>query len=196
MPIRTNRGRAAVYRKLWGWPLRSPLHLVATALGIVVVAALVALLSQHIRHTGGSSQPSGGAGHGGQAPTAALVATGPPSTRDPGPTEVPTSAAAAPAALQVAQQWGQAWVNHPSGITNQQWLAGLEPYTTDEFLPIMSTVDPANIPATKVTGSPTVVHSYTSSVEVTLPTDNATLDITVIQTPAGWRVAGYNKAGT
>lgn len=38
MPIRTNRGRAAVYRQVWGWPLRSPRHLAAT-LGVVAVLA-------------------------------------------------------------------------------------------------------------------------------------------------------------
>lgn len=38
MPIRTNRGRAAVYRRVWGWPLRSPRHLAAT-LGVVAVLA-------------------------------------------------------------------------------------------------------------------------------------------------------------
>lgn len=194
MPIRTNRGRAAVYRKLWGWPLRSPLHLVATALGVVLVAAVVALLSQHLRHSNAVPVP-GGAQPAGQASTGVFVATGPPRTRDSGPTEVPTPAPPAPAALQVAQDWGQAWANHPAGTSNQQWLAGLKPYTTDEFLPVMSSVDPANIPATRVTGPPTAIHSYTSSVEVSLPTDGGVLDITVIQTPQGWRVAGYDKAG-
>ena len=37
MPIRTNRGRVAVYRKLWGWPMRSPQHLIATALVVLAV---------------------------------------------------------------------------------------------------------------------------------------------------------------
>ena len=37
MPIRTNRGRAAVYRRLWSWPLRSPNHLIATIVGFAVV---------------------------------------------------------------------------------------------------------------------------------------------------------------
>lgn len=39
MPIRTNRGRAAVYRRVWGWPLRSPRHLAATLSVVAVLAA-------------------------------------------------------------------------------------------------------------------------------------------------------------
>jgi hypothetical protein len=38
MPIRTNRGRAAVYRKLWAWPLRSPRHLAMAAFALAVLA--------------------------------------------------------------------------------------------------------------------------------------------------------------
>ena len=39
MPIRTNRGRAVVYRQVWGWPLRSPRHLAATLAVVAVLAA-------------------------------------------------------------------------------------------------------------------------------------------------------------
>jgi len=37
LPIRTHRGRAAVYRMFWGWPVRSPKHLAATVLALVVI---------------------------------------------------------------------------------------------------------------------------------------------------------------
>ncbi|MGH3988463.1 MAG: hypothetical protein ACRDTZ_14280, partial [Pseudonocardiaceae bacterium] len=43
MPIRTHRGRAAVYRTFWGWPVRSPRHLVGTALALVLIAVGVGL---------------------------------------------------------------------------------------------------------------------------------------------------------
>ena len=44
MPIRTNRGRAAVYRRLWGWPLRSPRHLAASIIIFVVVVVALGVL--------------------------------------------------------------------------------------------------------------------------------------------------------
>ena len=41
MPIRTNRGRAAVYRRLWGWPLRSPRHLVVALIQMVLILVAI-----------------------------------------------------------------------------------------------------------------------------------------------------------
>ena len=46
-----------------------------------------------------------------------------------------------------------------------------------------------------MTGRAVPISSYTSSVEVSLPTDGDTLDITVIKTDQGWRVSKYAKAG-
>ena len=37
MPIRTHRGRTAVYRRFWGWPVRSPKHLAGTLLALVAI---------------------------------------------------------------------------------------------------------------------------------------------------------------
>lgn len=202
MPIRTNRGRAAVYRRLWGWPLRSPRHLVMTLIGFVAAATLIGIAVPRVV---GSASPSGAvaASSSGQVPsqvgtqvgvlpTGAAVSTVP--TRLPSPTATPSSAPPSQDALAVAEKWGRAWVNHPQGISNAQWLAQLKPFTTDEFLPVMNSVDPANVPASQVTGPATATKSFTSSVEVTLPTNGGTLKLTVVSTPQGWRVANYTKA--
>lgn len=193
MPIRTNRGRAAVYRRLWGWPLRSPVHLLATALavGVIAVVVAVALPNNPGGGSAGSSPPN-------DEYQSTLTQDSPsPSTattRLTAPLETPTSAPPAPQALQVAKAWASAWVDHPDGITNQNWVKGLAPYTTDEYLPVMSSVDPRNIPASRVTGEPKAKVSYTSSAQVLVPTDGGELELSVIRTPAGWRVAGYNQA--
>jgi hypothetical protein len=214
VPIRTNRGRAAVYRRLWGWPMRSPRHLVATLLVFAAAVLFIGLIVPRltgsddnpdggpVSNFGGSSstlpgsggtggqQSGGGAqpgGQPGQPPSTSLptrLTTQPPST---------TSAPAPQEALDVANKWGQAWVNHPQGITNEQWLAGLRPYTTEERIAVMSTVDPANVPDSKLTGPPVTKANYVSSVTVTLPTDHGKLDLSIILTPQGWRVAEYDE---
>ncbi|MEV6609242.1 hypothetical protein [Kutzneria sp. NPDC051319] len=201
MPIRTNRGRSAVYRKLWGWPLRSPRHLITfviivVALGIVVASVIPKAPSS------GSAQPAGdtttdSAGatgsSSGQSPTTTTTTA---QTRLTSPLLNPTPAPPSPQALDVALKWVKAWVNHPAGITAQQWLDQLKPYTTDEFLPQMGSVDPANVPATKVTGAAVSVDSTTSSVVADVSTDGGTIQVTVITTPSqGWRVSKYDKAG-
>jgi hypothetical protein len=200
LPIRTNRGRAAVYRRLWGFPLRSPAHLVGT---VVAVAALIIAIGiavpQLLGPRGNGPAPAGIRGGSSTSaeptPGRGSSSSAPMPTRLTAPLAQPTSAAPNPDALNVSKLWAQAWANHPAGITNAQWLEGLRPYTLEEFLPRMSTVDPANIPATRVTGDPVATTSYTSSVQVEIPTDGPKLSITVTATATGWRVSDYDQAG-
>jgi hypothetical protein len=212
MPIRTNRGRAAVYRRLWGWPLRSPRHLVTTLVVVAVLAIVIAVVSAHAGgakpEQGGSAAPGSsigatptgtpnGVGAGGSATGDASTApttSAAPLTRLSAPPQTPSSAAPSPEAVDVIKTWGEEWVHHPVGMTNAEWLAQMQPYTTQEFLPVMSTVNVANIDATEVTGAPKVTKSYASSVEALLPTNSGRLDITAISTPQGWQVASYTEA--
>jgi hypothetical protein len=206
MPIRTNRGRAAVYRRLWGWPLRSPRHLVVTLIGVVILAVVIGIVAAHVHGaakpaatgsgafdttTNGSTATSGPASAGNSTASTSPTTASTPVTRLAGPPETPVSAPPAPAALDVISTWGKLWVNHPVGMTNQQWLAQLSPYTTPELLPQMNTVDLGNINATQVTGPPTASKSFTDSVEALLPTNAGQLDITAIDTPQGWLVSAY-----
>ena len=204
MPIRTNRGRAAVYRRLWGWPLRSGRHLVVTLIGVVIVAVVIGIVAARLH---GTTKPiaTGSAAFGATSSDTATSSTGgttggtpstttAPVTRLTTPPETPVSAPPAPAALDVIQTWGKLWVNHPVGMTNQQWVAQLAPYSTPDLPPQMTSVNLANINATQVTGPPTATKSFTSSVEALLPTNAGKLDIVAIATPQGWLVSSYLEA--
>lgn len=208
MPIRTNRGRAAVYRKLWGWPMRTPTHFVIV---LVVVAALILTIGLLIPRLTGSDESSPGAAQTttttgetttpgstesqqpGSPPAGTGEATSDLPTRIPSPPQKPTSAPPADEALEVATSWAKAWVDHPEDGTAEEWLDGLRPFTTDEYMVEVATVDPRNVPATKVTGPAVPKESFTSSVTANLPTDGGTIAITVIDTPQGWRVAFYEQ---
>lgn len=192
--------------------MRSPRHLVITLLVLTAVVLAVGLIMPMISgadRNGSASRGAGGtsatvgAQHGGpvgQQPSGGPAVTSPAGTptslptRLPGPTQTPTPAAPAAEALEVATLWAKAWVNHPEGTTNEQWLAGLRPYTTEEYVAVMATVEPGNIPATEVTGPAEATSSFTTSVEVTVPTNGGRLAMTVIATPQGWRVANYERA--
>ncbi|MFP5019247.1 hypothetical protein [Pseudonocardia phyllosphaerae] len=200
MPIRSSRGRLGAYRAIWQWPLRSPFHL---AVFVLVVGAVVVGLVM----LGGRGDGTATAGGGLQqpddpyasqsAPSSGISATPTPTMLPPVAELTPTTlppAKAPKAALDTARQWAAAWVRHPQGVTPQQWLAGLRPYTTDEFLGVLGGVDPSNIPATKVTGAATPTKASPKSVQVTVPTDAVTLSIQVVDTDAGWRVSRYDRA--
>jgi hypothetical protein len=188
--------------------MRSPRHLtilvfVVAVLVLAVGITIPQLTSSGDKPTGGAAAETSGSGTTkpgviGGGPTSTPGSTATTSslpTRITSPPETPKSAAPKPAALNVAESWAKAWVNHPVGMTNAQWLDGLRPFTDEEYLNTeMTTVEPANIGATKVTGEPEAVESYTSSVKVKLPTDDGTLLITLIDTPDGWRVNYYEQA--
>lgn len=192
MPIRTHRGRAAVYRRLWGWPLRSPKHLATAVVALAVVATAIGFLLPEPPPSENMAAPRTTA-----YPHSAVV---PPPTRTKSPPTIsvpqaaPTPVAPDPAGLAVVEQWGKAWVDHPVGADRQQWLDKLRPYTTDEFLTEMASVDPSNA-GNVITGATTAVSSTAGSMVVRLPTDIGALSVTVNKTPAGWRVAQYDKEG-
>jgi hypothetical protein len=193
MPIRTHRGRAAVYRRLWGWPLRSPKHLLGALVVVAGAATVVGLLlpepppAQNVADGGTQTSVT-------LPPQRSAVIEDPPSPPTISvPNTPPEQVAPDPAGLRIAEKWGDAWVNHPPGTDKQQWLAGLKPYTTAEFFTVMSTVDPANA-GNAITGVAMVSGPATKgAMQVKLPTDIGTLLVTLNRTEDGWRVAEYGK---
>jgi hypothetical protein len=99
------------------------------------------------------------------------------------------------AALAVARSWVHAFLTVPKGISSARWVEQLRPYTTDELLPELRSVDPANVPAAKIVDEPRTVSSSASSAEVDVPTTVVVVRLLLVSTPAGWRVAGYQRAG-
>jgi hypothetical protein len=191
VPIRTRRGRAAAYRAVWEWPLHSPARLFTV---LAVAVALAVAISWIGGGVGGTGPGSGRAL--GPAPTAAPGAA--PSVAaqvtELNPRTLPLTDAP-PVALAVAQRWTQAWATHPPGTTPAQWTAGLAPYTTDEYLAVLASVDPTNVPGTRVTGPPEAVEVRPEAVRVQVPTDAVRLELLLVQVgPGDWRVSGYDRA--
>lgn len=199
MPIRTNRGRAAVYRRLWGAPMRSPRHLAITVGLLVVLVSVIGFVLPRVGpgddrvRTAGEDTPAAVVPPTNRVADP-LTTSAPPETRLTEDPLTPTSAPASPQALSVAEKWAAAFVDHPEGVTVEEWLKKLAPYTTEEYLPVLRSVDPSRIDARRVTGKATSVSSYTSSVDAKVPTDGKALLITVIATDSGWRVASHDQA--
>ena len=196
MPIRTPRGRSAAYRALWQWPLRSPARLGLTAIFLLalVVGAVAGINAATSARSAGVAVVAGGATPtppAGRPATAATPTVLPP-VAPLTPSSLPLSAAPDPA-LAVAARWAAAWVDHPQGVSAQQWVDGLRPFTTDEYLGVLVGVDPANIPASRITGESRATKVAARSVQVEVPTNTLTLDVLVVLTDDGWRVAGYDR---
>jgi hypothetical protein len=212
MPVRTDRGRVAIYRKLWGWPLRSGRNLAVTVVVAVTlgggVAALAAAVGGSPAHRLGS-QPATPTAGGPLAPTIAFqppatptaatptssapLTTGTtPAVPPPSPTPAPSGPAAAKA---VAGEFMARWVQHPAGMTSRQWVEQLRPYVVPEYVVELASVDPANVPATAVTGPAAVVSATATVVEVNVPTDGGVVHLVVLAQHDGtWRVRSYDLA--
>jgi hypothetical protein len=201
MPIRTNRGRTAVYRRLWGWPLRSPRHLIGTLVILAVLVTAMGILVPKVIDkpgktgigAGASSSATTSSSRPGLAVPVPATSSLPPRLSSPPP---PTSAPPNQAGIEIAKKWVTAWANHPDGVTNEQWLKGLEPYTDVESMAKLASVDPSRITATKIVGEPGVLSSHPKSMKLAIATDDpkVKLEVTVIETNAGWRVAGFEEA--
>jgi hypothetical protein len=200
VPVRAPRGRGAAYRSLWQWPLRSPARLTGCLALLLLVALSVnhalGVLPGRAKHPGlfaSVDRPLPAA-----APTEADAPSAPAPTRLPPVPELTPEAlplsAAPPAALTVAARWTRAWAHHPAGTTGPAWLDGLRAYTTEEYLGVLSTVDPSNIPASRVVGPPRPLLVAPDSVRVEVPTDAVDLVVLVVDTGTRWQVAGYDRA--
>ncbi|MEJ2857408.1 MULTISPECIES: hypothetical protein [unclassified Saccharothrix] len=203
MPIRTNRGRAAVYRRLWGWPLKSPTHLVATIVGVIAVVATVSIvvdkaLGEKKTGAGGvvvttTARPqSSGGNQIGVLPSAGT--TSPLPTKAPSPTNSAPSAPVSADAQLVAESWIDAWLNHPPGITNAKWLQGMERWTSKELLPTLQSVDPQNVPK-ELKSEVKAKNATTDSVDFEADLETGKLVVTVAKLPEGWRVHKYSRVG-
>jgi hypothetical protein len=190
VPIRTHRGRAAVYRKFWGAPVRSPKHLAATVLALVVIVIGAERALPHSRMSMVGAAPS-------RSPQAGSVAPAPASEpAGAGRPRVLSPAGPAPAAaLAVARSWVQAFLTVPRGIPPTRWVEQLRPYTTDDLFPQLQSINPANVPTAQITGQPRTVSVAEDSAEVDVPTTAVVVRLLLVSTPAGWRVASYERVG-
>jgi hypothetical protein len=180
--------------------LRSPARLALATAAVLALAAGITLGVGALRGVPSLSARSGGpdavaTGAPASGPTPGAAASAPtalPPVAELRPPSLPLSKAP-PAALRVAARWSAAWLRPRPGTSTEEWLDGLRPYTTEEYLPTLAGVAPENIPATRVTGEPRPVQVAPRSVQVEVRTDAATLLLLVVDTENGWRVAGHDR---
>jgi hypothetical protein len=141
----------------------------------------------------------GGGGTNGAATTSSqtrgqvgVLPTGVPSislpTKASSPASTPPSAAPDPEAAMVADLWSEKWITRPADGKNATWLETLKPYTTEEWLPQLKTVDPGNLPS-GLDGAVKLKESHTDSVvyEVGLKGGGA-LQMTLVKRADKWLV--------
>lgn len=191
MPVRSNRGRAAVYRRVWGWPMRSRGHLTVAAVAAAVAVILLGLSISFLKPTSDNAPNPSVAQAEGQGPSRTYDMPSrsyTTSSVSPPPTSTTTPASEAPkAALDTARQYALRWTVHPDGVTPEQFLAGLRPWSMPELLITLEDIDPSRIVENRLTGPVRPLSSREGIVEAAVPTDVGELRLTLVRRD-GWKV--------
>lgn len=203
MPIRTNRGRGAVYRRMWGFPLRSAAHLVGTIAAVVLIPTGVLLA---VNHVDGEPTRSEAAVSTTTTTRTTFMSSWPAPT-----TKVPTSSTTAPPVVvtstgtsaampggppapvvQLARDFMAAWVNTEGSA--DQWVGRLEPYVMPEYMTVLRGVDPSRLGSVTLTGEPVATAVTAKVVEFDQPTSIGVVHLVLVESiGGGWRVQNYSK---
>ncbi|MFI0796620.1 hypothetical protein ACH4OY_28630 [Micromonospora rubida] len=96
-----------------------------------------------------------------------------------------------PAAVAAATRFVRAWAR--PGLPADRWLAGVQPLAIPAYAELLTTVNPANVPASRVTGPGWVSSALTARMVVDIPTDAGVLRVTVVRSGHRWLVATIGR---
>ncbi|MEJ3742178.1 hypothetical protein WEI85_02600 [Actinomycetes bacterium KLBMP 9797] len=108
---------------------------------------------------------------------------------EPTPSPITSPGTAAPKA--VARAFAEAWLNHRS-VSADQWYAKLLPHCTESLADKLAGVDPAVVPADRLTGEPTVIPYAENVVDVAVPVDSGRLRLRLTAPDGRWLVDGVD----
>jgi hypothetical protein len=177
--------------------MRTVLRLIGTRYGIALALCLMVLLVV------GAFR--GIAGSNGSDPVAPVIARSTEASVDPsagddglGEDDAGTGTAPPPSVISgaaapdaIAMSFATAWLRH-SGVTTESWLAGMTPYSTPALLNKLHGVDPAGVPADRVTGTAQLNARDPALVEASIPVDSGTLRLRLLVDKGRWRVDGVD----
>ncbi|MFG1955050.1 hypothetical protein [Micromonospora sp. NPDC048830] len=131
----------------------------------------------------GPVYPTAGAGDGDPSPTGELP--GGDDHEDGAPAAPPPAAQAAPVAAAFAAAWAR------PDLPAEAWWRGIAVVCDEGFARALRTVDPARVPATRVTGRPVAKQAPKGGAAVyEVATDAGTLTVTLASVGGRWVVTG------
>jgi hypothetical protein len=165
---------------------------VAGALAVVVV---VVVLIARLTGDEDSGDPAGSSATSGPT-TGELTPPEPSSEPAPdGPAGVEAAEEGkqpvAPAAIALAEKFAQAWATPPPPGAPDQWFASVSPYVDETLAAQLKELDPATLPAKRVTGAAKAVTGGVTNADVQVPTDAGDLLVVCVLVAKGWVVADF-----
>ncbi|GAA2353016.1 hypothetical protein Cme02nite_27020 [Catellatospora methionotrophica] len=106
------------------------------------------------------------------------------------PTPSPMKANNGPQAISVATKFAQQWIKHDRSAA--AWLDSLRPHSTKALVTELDGVDPAGVPADRITGAARMEALADSFVEVVFPIDAGLLRLRLVASGGKWLVDGVD----
>ncbi|MET7391880.1 hypothetical protein ABZS66_00065 [Dactylosporangium sp. NPDC005572] len=97
-----------------------------------------------------------------------------------------------PQAIQAAVAFVTAWAR--PDLDQLAWLAGVIAFAMPEYAAVLASVDPANVPAHRVTGLATPRTATADAAEVDVPTDTGPIRVALVLRDGRWVVADLHPA--
>jgi hypothetical protein len=177
--------------RIWRWPLHSPRRFFSCLLGVVILIAI-----SNMVFGGRTGLPASDRNAAAASASTTPTDTGlPAAPTSPSPTmpEITPSVSPRPPVPGATQQvastavaFTRAWADHNRPAT--EWWARVSRYADPELAAQLKTTDPANVPASKVTGPPHPVAVYYASASVEVPTDAGTVVVALVSDGHRWLV--------
>lgn len=172
------------------WPLWSWRNLIVSLVLVLALLAALGRLTDQAGAVGAGRQASAAApSQSVVSPSPSAPATFQVSPSTPSSTTSPeTSRIGGPASpVFVASQFVAAWAR--SDRREQEWLAGMKPWATSQLVSSLTGTDPAQVPATKLTGEAALRASKGATATVVVPTDGGPVAIELTQASGRWRAS-------
>jgi len=110
-----------------------------------------------------------------------------PAGRDNAAPDKPPAPPPPAQAAQVVTRFATAWAR--PALPADRWWSDIAPWCEQRFAALLRSVDPANIPASKVTGPPLpAAGGQPGLITYTVPTDAGTLTVSVAALAGKWQV--------
>jgi len=175
--------------------MRTVLRLIGTRYGIALILAFLVLgivgIGKAITANNRADVPVGPVVSPETTPGPTGPTLGDDSLVDPtGSVAGPSLSANAPSPSTVASRFVTAWLRH-TGVTADQWRAGLAPHATPALMAKLKDTDPEGVPASSVTGQVETVDRG-SVVEANVPVNGGTVRLRLLAVNGRWLVDGVD----
>ncbi|HET7658832.1 MAG TPA: hypothetical protein VFK66_00480 [Oryzihumus sp.] len=176
------------------WPLWSWRNFTVTAAAVLLLLAglgrVVNAAPITTHHASVATTTAGPSSTLPPQPTGTQVVTG--SRTKPSNVQTDAAAASDPAATRVAASFVRAWANPE--LDQGTWLHGIQPFLAPSLAKALSSTDPAQVPASAVTGEPRLVRVTATSSVINVPTDGGPVAVTLRGSAGRWKVTDIEPA--